>query len=407
MGYREDQDAQLAKQAKQQIEYCEQKERERQMARRGPKPKIATQAIALTEALQFVGYAAQRDESRYMQHVQFNEVNGTRYVVAFDGQVSAGYPIVEELSVCPHWGQFSAALAKCGKTLAITETDAGRLSIKGDKLRAVVQCLPSSDMAPVYPDALAGPATDILKAAFECCGVLVKESETRIIGASLLLENGQCTGTNGAAMLQFWHGVSMPCQAVIPKVFAAAVAKAKPAIIGIGGTMGDNGRLSSVTIHFDNGAWLKTQTYADPWPDVTPLFQQAFYTQVPEGLFEAIATVAEFSDEGYVNFVDNAVWSHSSLEVGAQYDVPGLQGGKRFDGKLVKQVAPYVGSIDLTSYPDRAFFIAPEGIAVRGVIMGITPEVCEEAKPEPAPAKVNPWAAAGVGPSVDKGIPYE
>jgi hypothetical protein len=99
-------------------------------------------------------------------------------------------------------------------------------------------------------------------------------------------------------------------------------------------------------------------------------------------LFEAIEAVAHFNEDGYVTFADGKIMSHDTDAVGAQYEVKGLDGGKKFNGKLIKTVAPYATKIDLTSYPDRAFFFGgtPEN-PVRGAIMGLR-AIVKESEPE-------------------------
>jgi hypothetical protein len=272
--------------------------------------------------------------------------------------------------------KLKAALARCGKSLALTETPTGQLSIKGEKLTALVPCWPQA-LAQVEPDApiLVGDF-DVLKEAFKVCGTLASEKGERLVEASLLLEPNTCTGTNGQAMLQFWHGIdTLPPGTVIPKVFAAAIAKQPKKITGIGG--GWNGEfLTSITFWFDGGAWLKAQCYNDRWPSVDEILNvQSTPIPLPAGLFEAIEAVTHFIDEKRTNaihFVDGAVQSHAEATVGAQYEVKGLPGGKTFHGKLIKQVGGYVKTIDLTSFPDRAYFFGGEAPNfIRGALMGM------------------------------------
>jgi hypothetical protein len=337
---------------------------------RGPaKPKKSSQAEALQAALDFVS-PVENDNYEFGEYVA---LSGNMAVMC-NGVLAAGHPIVEELTLCPQLDRLKAALARTGKTLVITETQAGQLSIKGEKLRALVPCL-ANGLPPVVPDApiLEGDF-DILKEAFRVCGTLASEKGERVIEASLLLEPNTCTGTNGAAMLQFWHGVSsLPPGTVIPKVFAAAIAASKKKITGIGGNW--NGQfLDSITFWFDGGCWLKSQCYNDRWPSLAPILDVPSQAgPVPAGLFDAIEAVTHFIDEdksSAIHFANDAVMSHADINVGAQYEVKGLPGGKKFNGKLVKQVAPWVKTLDLVSYPDKAFFFGGEPAnPVRGAIM--------------------------------------
>lgn len=295
----------------------------------------------------------------------------------YNGQISAGYPIVEELNLVPHIDNLKAALARCGKSLVITETENQRLSIKGDKLRALVPCHTDA-IPPVAPDVavLAGDF-EALKEAFRVCGTLASEAGERVHEASLLLEPNSCTGTNGAAILQYWHGINTPPGTVISKAFAAAVAKQTLKITGLGCEWNaEAGFAKTLTVWFENGAWIKTQCYTDRWPDVEKLWSNdSVKIDTPVDLFEAISAVLPFSDgksddKKRVYFFADYVQSHPDANIGAQYELKGLTGGKIFSGKLIGQIAPWCKRIDLTTDETRAFFTGGEAAnPVRGVIM--------------------------------------
>lgn len=339
------------------------------------KPKVTSAAEQLLAALRFVECGT-RDEDEWKGFVRLSN----NFAVTFNGQIAAGHPIVEELALSPRLDKLTAAIASAGTSLVIVETPGGKISIKGDKLNALVACWPEHDLPVVFPDPPIAVVSDKLKEAFKVCGVLASEAADRPHYASLLLEANVCTSTSGAAILQYFHGIDLPPGLVIPKAFSAAVAK-QVAPLTAAGFSWNNGKASSLTLHFEGGSWLKTQCYSDEWPAVDPVMNVA--TQpitVPPLLFEAIEAVLPFSEgkeveRRWVTFADDRVMSHDDDKSGAQYEVKGLVGGKRFLAKLAKSVAPWVGAIDLTSYRDRAFFFG--GTAenpVRGALIGVAVE---------------------------------
>jgi len=345
------------------------------------RPKKPAASAPLVEALDFVsvGTADFQPWQRYVKLVD-------KMAVTFNGQIAAGYPIAEELTLCPQLDKFKIALNRCGKTLTISETPSAQISVKGDKLRALVKCLQPEELPPCQPDPMICEIGDIIKETFKVCGVLASEAAERVIEASLLLEANTCTGTNGAAILQHWHGVNLPPAMVVSKLFAAAIAKQAKPLTGFGFSWNaDQTQVSSVTFWFEGGAWIKTQCYADKWPDINAVLNVASVPTETNGeLFEAIEAVSHFNEDGYVTFAENKVMSHDNDGVGAQFPVKGLTGGKKFNGKLIKTVAPYASKIDLTSYADRAFFFG--GTAenpVRGAIMGLKAIVTEYDASEP------------------------
>lgn len=349
------------------------KERNTNMAARGRgRPAKPTQAQQLIEALAFVEVGTGEIEDWYKYVRLYNN-----FAVTFNGQISAGFPIVEELTLCPQLDKLKAALNKCGKSLAITETPGGQLSVKGEKLRAIVNCCGTA-LPPAEPDAPIAIVDDKIKDAFKVVGSLAKESGERLVEASILLEAYQATGTNGGAVLQYYHGIDLPPHMVLPKAYCDAVAKYPKPLTGFGFSWGMDNNVKTVTFHFDGGAWLKTQCYHDRWPDVSPVLNcQSFPIETPQGLFEAFEAVSHFSEDGWATLADGAVMSHDDNSIGAQYEVLGIQGGKKFKPELVKLIAAHAKTIDLTTYGDRAFFFGgeqgtngPVPGAIRGAIIG-------------------------------------
>lgn len=327
----------------------------------------ATQAKQLSDALAFVAVAGTKDDQPYKMHVVLNG----GYAVASDGQLSAGYPIAEELECCPHLGLLTIAIAKSGKTLAITELETGSLSVKGDKPKFIVPCLSFDampDIAMLQPDPSCAVIDDRLKQAFAVCGTLVSESATTFLEASLLLEANTVTATNRATLMQYWHGIDLPPGLVVPKIFAAAVCKTKSPLVGFGFKPG-----CSVTFHFENGSWLRTLLYENAYPDIARIIDKPTLeatplatVPVPAEFFEAIATVAQFSDKGDAYFSDGLVTSHGGETNSAEFEIDGLNSTLSFASEQMKLIAPYATSIDLTTFEDRAYFF---GDKMRGTIM--------------------------------------
>jgi hypothetical protein len=331
-------------------------------------PKVPTQAENLLKALDFVSYGIGEELVGFEPYVRLSG----KMLVSFQGQIAAGHPIEEELTIAPVGDTLRKAIAKSGNTLTIVETPGGQLSIQGEKIKVLIPAIPLDDLPLVTPDEPDPRAvvSNSLKQAFKICGTLVSETAERVVEASLLLEANVCTGTNGVAMLQCWHGHSLPPNIIISKLFAEAIAKQTANITGVGFSW-RNDRVVTFTVWFDNGGFIKTQCYEDNWPDITKIIDVASFAApiLPE-FFTAIEAMADFSDSNFVWLANEKVQSHASETIGAQYQLPGLQGGKNFNAKLVKQIAPYAKTIDLTTHEDRAFFFGgEEANPVRGVIM--------------------------------------
>ena len=249
-------------------------------APRGRKPKISTQALKLGEALAFVSLASRDNGEAYQAHARFSG----GWLMTFDGIIAAGHPVEEDLDCNPNTRQLLEAIAKCGKSLAITQTQGGRLSIKGDNLRALINCLPEDGLPQVEPDPNIAVIDDRIKRAFECVGSLVTEAGSSMVEAAILLQANSAVATDRVVAMEFWHGIDLPPNLVLPKLFAQAVLKTNKALSGFG--FSDR----SVTFWFEDGAWLKTQRYSDEYPGQTiqGFFNcEMFPGAVPEGMFEA------------------------------------------------------------------------------------------------------------------------
>ncbi len=331
--------------------------------KRNPRKAKSQSASKLAEALNFVSYASS-DNAPYAEHARI----AGNWIVATNGYLAAGHPVEEDFAICPHIGRMVDGLNKAGATLAITVRDNGTIMLSGDKLRAVVPCLPGDQIPPIFPDPNCAAIDDKLKEGFAKLLPLLKIEGERTLEITILLRNNSMFACNGNVIFEYWHGTDLPPWGMaIPKHFVDAIAKQSKKLTGFG--FSDK----SITIYFEDGAWMKTQLYRNDWPDVDALFNvQAFPGAVPEGLFEAVRAIENFSEDGGVHFHDDKLkssydsYGEEGPIYGATYDVPGLQAGHSFTAKLLRLIEPVCNTIDYTTVDDRALF---EGDMLRGVIM--------------------------------------
>lgn len=336
------------------------------------RPKAPTQAENLLKALDFIKVGSGDLEDWH----KFVSLSGN-FAISSNGQIAAGHPIEEELTLCPQLGKLEATLKRCGKKLVISESANNRLTITGEKIKAVVPCVLQNELPYVAPDQQIATVDDRIKEAFKICVPLANENATRCCEASLLLEANTVTSTNGKTILQYWHGIDLPPQMAIPKLFAQAIARQSLSVTGAGFSWQENGKARSITIYFENGAWIKTLCYFDEWPNVNQVLNVETNPSEPlEGLFEGVEAIVSFSDDEYVTLGDGEVLSHDDNGVGAQYVVKGLQGGKKFKGDDLKKISNHISTLDLNSYSDRAYFFGgtPDN-PIRGAIIGIATTV--------------------------------
>lgn len=334
------------------------------VSRNPRKAKVAKAAQGLLDAIGFVESATD-DAQDYMSHVRM----AGGWMIAFDGSIAAGHPVEEDLTVCPHLKRLKEAVGRAGATMALAAQENGRLGVTGDKARFTVPCLPGSALFPVMPDPSIATLDDGLKNGFAATVALAKEDADTIHEQSVLLRANTVVGCNGNLALEYWHGIDLPPGLGIPHKAAKAVAKQSLPLVGFGWDMG-----RSVTFHFANGAWIKTQLMAGEWPDIDRVLNApTYFAPTPEGLFEALDAILSFSEDGAVHFHEDKLKStYGNAEggalYGAAYDVPGLQKGTSLTGRLLKLAKPAAAEMDYTTHDDRVFLMNNEA-RLRGVLM--------------------------------------
>lgn len=329
----------------------------------GPRATKKKPISRIGEAARFVLPASKPDGIDYQQYIRL--IAGS--CIAFDGVIAAGFPIEEELTLAPHAGRLVAALDKCGLELTIAELPTGNLSIKGGKLRAVVPCAaPSLLLPPVMPDPNIAVVNDSLKEGFKALGVLASDRAETMVEAALLLQANSMVSTNRLVMMEYWHGIDLPPAMVIPKAFAKAVSDCPYSLVGFG--YGP----SSITLWFDNGAWMKTQLYIEKYPDYGKIMNvDNFPVICPDGIWEALEAVKSFVDNDTIFLTTGMVATSADNDgsPGAGHECDGLEikGRRIFAPSLLRLIKNHCEVIDFNTHHDRAVFF---GGNVRGVIMG-------------------------------------
>lgn len=330
-----------------------------------PKPRIKPEQTkpALLQALEFVSCVSEKLGAPNETHVGLRN----NMAIAFNGIIAAGAPIPETIYCHPHTLLFMEALSKCNESYSITQLDNERLSIKSGKFKATVPCLDPLLMQDAQPDPLIAPVTNKFKEAVEAVGVLASETSLQVVTASILMNGASVIATNGKMLLEYWHGLDLPPNVPLPKEFVKALAKQKKNLIGFGFSG------NSATFWFEDGCWLRTQLYAEQWPDVSRILnREANLWTIDPQFFNALDAVASFSEDGNVYSRLNMLCSHADEGVGASYECSGIPNGFVYPIKQLKLIQPYCKTIDYMAngIHDSSYCLVFMGDAMRGVISG-------------------------------------
>ena len=330
---------------------------------KAPKKLKPSNASSLITALQFVSIA-QKDKGTFFQtHCRI----ANNQIVAYDGNLSAGHYVEDDLTACPQTRVLKETLLKCGQSLSITQLDNARLAVKSGKLTNLVPCT-VEEMPLVVPDTPIAAIDNRLKTGFEVVGLLAKEGAERVVLASILLNANSMLGTNGHIVVEFWHGIDLPPNLVLPKSFIAAILKTDKQLAQLGFSFNnETGQYNSLTFYFADNSWIKTQLYNDQWPDTGKVLNVNSNAMVlPESFFDAVKTLASLASDNRFYLFQNLLRTSFDETTGASYEVEGLPPGKIFSAEYMKLLCNFIKCVDFTTYEDKALFF---GENIRGAIM--------------------------------------
>lgn len=366
----------------------------------GKVTETAENAAATESIKAAIAFVAQAQKGDGGNMHQSHLMMASKWAWAFDGLIAAAHPILDENVACPHTALFLDALRRVGAGLTITQT-AAHMTVADAKYRAIVPCVGFSEMPNVSPDGSLAPITDAFKDALAIAGRFSKESAPRIVEASLLLGSGSVTGTNGHVLIEAWHGIDMPVL-VIPKAAANLIVKQTKKLASFGYSA------RTFTLYYEDGAWLRTQLYAEPWPNLAHIwaaFDPSIMHDLPADFFDACAAVAAFSHNSSAYLSDDVVSSSPPAEreqIGATYLCKGLKADCRLNPEYltsIKDVAKkaYLGRDGQTTYL--------LGDAVRVALARIQDDTPAN-PPNAAPAAQAP-GAPHARPAPSAGTPYD
>lgn len=309
--------------------------------------KAKKEPLRLLQALEFMALVQKDKGAPYQTHVML----ANNCAVGFDGVLAAGHLIDESLFACPHTLTMLAALKRCEGALSVTQLDSGRLSVKSGKFRALVPCTPNATLPGVMPDPVAGPITNALRDGLLAVSPIIVENSQRVITAAAAVRANSVVATNGNMILEYWHGIDLPPNMLVPKLFINALARIDKNLVSFGFSA------TSFTVYFDDHSWLRTQLYQDRYPDTDRILNRPHTAlPLPDDFFKGIAVVSEFAEDNRLWLKPGAVQSHADESVGARYEVEGVQADIIVNGKDLRLLDGVITSIDITGTEGVTFF---------------------------------------------------
>jgi hypothetical protein len=315
----------------------------------------------LLDALRFVAFASSGHDKEQFNYIKIKD----KYLTAADDTITMGAPVDDSLDICVHGMKFKAGLDQCNANYKFTQIDNVSISIRSEKFRALVPSVDTEIIADSKPDKKIAEINNKIKEAFDICSNAVDPKETRIFAQGAKLQSNTVLATNGKMAFEYWHGISLPVNVVIPKRAMLAITKTKKNLTALGCSD------SSVTFWFDDESFIKTKLLDTTYPNVNALFDQhqgTAFCELPSDLFVGIDAIEPFVTDDYIFLLDGYVATNRSLDMGANYAVTGLAGSYAFSHKLLEIIRPYAKRVSFPSDARKPIMFYGENL--RGLLCG-------------------------------------
>ena len=320
----------------------------------------------MIETLKLVqGAVAKKDFVPVMTAVHFYD----KRVQATNGRITIDAPFPElDIEVTVNADKLIKAVSACQGEAAIKLTDTHKLSIRQGKFRALIPTEDHSSFPKVDTPTNMHPTNGkYLLRLMQELRPFVAEDATRPWACGMLLDGDYAYATNNVSIARvhqpFDQPVSLASRLNLPSfLLDELIRMQRPPL---------NAAHDDKSLSFDlgDGIWIRSNLFADQWPDVQRFFQPANLSPVPPELSATIERILPFCPEAKLPIIilgDNSV-STAEGEMSAAVDGFDLPDA-RFHAKVLQLVLDHSHSIDLSAYPKPCAF---QGDGIDGVVMGV------------------------------------
>jgi hypothetical protein len=316
----------------------------------------------MLKALKFVqGAVAKKDFVPAMTHFVIED----GMVRSFNGTMALSSPIDIDMRCAPKAGPMVYAIGQCAEVVSLGLTGANRLRIQSGPFKAFIDCIEMEDVPHRKPEGeqIAFDGEALLK-AIQVLTPFIGDDASRPWTNGILLRGQSAFATNNVCLVEHWLGVNIPQTINIPMPAVKELAR-----VGMPPTHAQMTE-DSISFHYTDGSWLRTQLYSTEWPDIAKVLDRPSNAQpIPEGLFEGLLYIKPFVEKPeHVYFIDGHLCTHEEPELGASYKVEGLHNEGMFRRGMLAKLEGVATSVDFAAYPDPLMFF---GDKVRGAILGL------------------------------------
>lgn len=286
------------------------------------------------------------------------------FVRGYNGTIALCSPIPFDIDCTPKAEPLVKAIQNCNETVQLSMTPAGRLSIKSGSFKAFIDCV-EGETPHVEPD---GEPIEVdgaaLLGALKSLAPFVGEDASRPWANGVLLSGQSAFATNNIILVEYWVGVNFPHMVNVPRMAIKEMLRINEPPIRA--QMTDK----SLTFHYTDGRWVRTQLLDVGWPDVRKILDRpSTQRPVDTRIFEGLKVLKPFADKmGRVLFTGEGIRTHQDDAEGATYDIDKFGYEGVYALQMLDLLNGVANTVDFTAYPDPCIF---HGDRMRGAIIGM------------------------------------
>jgi len=316
----------------------------------------------MLKELKFVqGAIARRDLMPAMTHFR---IEGG-FVRSYNGVLALCSPIDCDIDCIPKADKLVKAIARCKDVMTMTLCDNGKLEISSGPFHVFVDCI-EGETHHVEP---AGDRVDFdgeaLLKALKVIAPFIGDDASRPWTNGVLLKGQSAFATNNVCLIEYWLATDFPIVVNIPEVAIDEMLRINEPPTH--GQMDSN----SMTFHYSNGRWIRTQLLEVTWPELTRILNVTSNpTPIDPRLFEALTSLEGFTDKMGRVYIRNGVLrtENDDSMSGAGYVVDGLGIEGAYQIKMLGLLNGIATHADFTRFPEATMFF---GERLRGAILGM------------------------------------
>lgn len=321
------------------------------------KEKLPNPAAGLLDALKFVSICQKKVGE---QQVQFCII-ANKWIAASNEVLTVAAPIAEDFECNAHTHQLIDALKQVHGDLQMVALSEHCLSVKSGNFTGLVPCIADGILNIDGPDASCALISDALKPALVSTASLTVENAPNEYLAGILLQANSAVGTDGATMIEHWHGLNLPTM-LVPRQAALAVAKCPKVLTGFGYSG------PTATFWFEDGSFIKTKLFKSNYPNYSIALdiENLNPFPIPEGLYPAVKLIEPFCQGGNVFFNEGFIYSDEEKTNASSYKFEAVPDNTTFSVKRLLQILPHAKSAHFYKERRCCYFF---GENLRGALM--------------------------------------